>query len=290
MIWFFKIRDIFSPAFIDDFSFSQFNHVISCVPLLKDTVWLECTSQTASAGYMGSFTGNRKALLIDETGGYLVNTPAYKVADNLQVRIVKAVADEDGNLLAEINNIYSGLQQEFPHALMLDASNEQREKYPNQLFYLPTYQVLKNNYKEHKGIIPTVDEYLQIQLDNYAAISGKRFFINPNIFGGATEKLLADTARQYDYIIKDAYRDIDSVEIKIPRGYNPEMLQKDILLQTKFGKYISSVKIVDNKIIYYRMMEQYSGRFAAKDYNDLAKFYDQVFKADRNKLVLVKVE
>ena len=260
------------------------------MPLLRDTVWLECTSQTASAGYMGSFTGNRKALLIDETGGYLVNTPAYKVADNLQVRIVKAVADEDGNLLAEINNVYSGLQQEFPHALMLDASNEQREKYLNQLFYLPTYQVLKNNYKEHKGIIPTVEEYLQIKLDNYAAISGKRFFINPNIFGGATEKLLADTARQYDYIIKDAYRDIDSVEIKIPRGYNPEMLQKDILLQTKFGKYISSVKIVDNKIIYYRMMEQYSGRFAAKDYNDLAKFYDQVFKADRNKLVLVKVE
>lgn len=278
------------PAFIDDFSFSQFNHVISCVPLLKDTVWLECTSQTASAGYMGSFTGNRKALLIDETGGHLVNTPVYKAADNLQVRIVKAVADAEGNLLAEINNVYTGLQQDFPHALMLDASKEQREKYLNQLFYLPTYRVIKNNYIEHKGIIPSVDEYLQIELKNYAAISGKRFFINPNIFGGATEKLLPDTARQYDYIIKDAYRDIDSVEIKIPHGYKPEMLQKDILLQTKFGKYISSVKFMDDKIIYYRMMEQNTGRFATKEFNDLVKFYDQVFKADRNKLVLVKVE
>ena len=101
---------------------------------------------------------------------------------------------------------------------------------------------------------------------------------------------MPDTARQYDYIIKDAYRDIDSVEIKIPHGYKPEMLQKDILLQTKFGKYISSVKFMDDKIIYYRMMEQNTGRFATKEFNDLVKFYDQVFKADRNKLVLVKVE
>jgi hypothetical protein len=278
------------PPFIEDFTFSQSNHVISCVPLGKDTVWLECTSQTASPGYMGSFTGNRKALIIDESGGHLVQTPVYKVADNVQVRLVKAVADGEGNLSAEINSSYSGLQQDFPHSLMYDASKEDREKYLNQMFNLPTYQVVKSNYKEHKGIVPSVDEYLQITLSNYATITGKRFFLAPNLFGGASDRLMPDTARQYDYVIKDPYRDIDSVEIKIPNGYKIETTPKDMLLQTKFGKYISSVKVMEDKVIYYRMMEQNSGRFAAKEYSELVLFYQQIAKADRARVVLVKPE
>jgi hypothetical protein len=278
------------PPFIEDFTFSQSNHVIACVPMGKDTVWLECTSQTASPGYMGSFTGNRKALIIDESGGHLVQTPVYKVADNVQVRLVKAVADGEGNLSAEINSSYSGLQQDFPHSLMYDASKEDREKYLNQMFNLPTYQVVKSNYKEHKGIVPSVDEYLQITLSNYATITGKRFFLAPNLFGGASDRLMPDTARQYDYVIKDPYRDIDSVEIKIPNGYKIETTPKDMLLQTKFGKYISSVKVLEDKVIYYRMMEQNSGRFAANEYSDLVLFYQQIAKADRARVVLVKPE
>jgi Domain of Unknown Function with PDB structure (DUF3857)/Transglutaminase-like superfamily len=278
------------PPFIEDFSSSRSNHVISCVPLDKDTIWLECTSQTGSPGYMGSFTGNRKAILIDETGGHVVHTPVYKVADNLRLRIVKAVADEQGNLSAEITNTYSGLEQDFPHSLMYDASKKEREEYLNQTFNFPTYEVIKNDYKEHRGIIPSVDEYLEIRLNNYVIITGRRLFIAPDIFGGPTEKLLADTARQYDYIIRDNFRHIDSVEIKIPTGYKPENIPKDISLETKFGKFISTVKISDDTIIYYRFMEQYSGRFPSKKFTELVKFYDQVYKSDRARLVLVKSE
>ena len=252
------------PPFIEDFSFSQSNHVISCVPLNKDTIWLECTSQTVSPGYMGSFTGNREGLLIDETGGHLVHTPTYKVADNLKVRIVKAVADAQGNLGAEINTTYTGLQQDFPHGLMDDASKKEREEYLNQMFNLPTYRSDKECLQRTQRMIPSVDEHLQIQLNNYAIITGRRLFIRPDIFGGATEKPIPDTARQYDYMIRDAYRDIDSVEIKIPGGYKPESVPKDVSLETKYGKYLSSVKVLDDKIIYYRLMEQHSGRFPSK--------------------------
>ena len=39
--------------------------------------------------------------------------------------------------------------------------------------------------------------------------------------------------------------------------------------------------------MYYRSMDQNSGRFPAKEFSDVVKFYDQVYKSDRSKLVLV---
>lgn len=276
------------PPFIKDFSSSQSNHVISCVPIGKDTIWLECTSQTGSPGYMGSFTGNRDALIIDETGGHLVRTPKYTSRDNMQVRKVSAIADEQGNVNADIYNKYTGIQQDLPHALMFEFSNEERQKYLNQMFNIPTYEVIKSDYKEHKAIIPSVEENLQIQLNNYATITGRRFFITPNIFGGDIEKLIPDSARQNEFIIRDAYCNIDSIEIKVPSGYIPENIPTEVKLQTKFGKYTSSVKVVNDRIIYFRSMEQDAGRFPPNEFNDLVKFYNQVEKSDRSRVVLAR--
>ena len=101
---------------------------------------------------------------------------------------------------------------------------------------------------------------------------------------------MSDTTRQNDYVINDAYGALDSVEIKIPDGYKPESIPKNISLDTKFGKYNSSVKVLDNSIIYYRFMEQYNGRFSPNEFNELVKFYEQVYKSDRGKVVLVKSE
>jgi len=62
------------PDMLTDFPSPYFNHATVCVPMDKDSIWLECTSQTLPAGYIGSFTGNRHALLINELGGQIVTT------------------------------------------------------------------------------------------------------------------------------------------------------------------------------------------------------------------------
>jgi|CXWL01.1.fsa_nt_gi transglutaminase-like putative cysteine protease len=275
---------------IPDFPAQQFNHVILCVPLQKDTVWLECTSQTLPSGYLGEFTGNRYALLVDENGGHLVRTPLYGLNENLQLRKIKAVLNTEGTLDVNAATHYAGLQQDNIHGLINNLSKDKVKEYLHEQLDFATYEISKFTYKEEKSSLPAIDEVLDITVSSYATITGKRLFIVPNVMTRNSRKLPADEERKYDMVFTIDYRDVDSVEISLPEGYDPESVPRDISLNTKFGKYSSSVKLSGSKLFYYRSIERYAGRFPAKDYGELVKFYEATYKADRNKVVLVKNE
>jgi len=278
------------PPIVEDFPSFQGNHAISCVPMGKDTIWLECTSQTVSPEFLGSTTGDRKAILIDETGGHVVSTPSYSAADNLQCRVVNAEINPEGNLDADVNTIYTGIKQELASELINEVSAEQRERYLNSLFHLPTYKVDKSHYEETKGRIPVVKECLHVVSPNYASISGKRLFITPNLFDRSNTRLPADSARNYDFVDDEAFKDVDSIFIKIPAGYVPESIPSDIKIESPFGRYRASVKVVGDKIEYYREQQESKRRFPPSVYPQLVKFYEQLYKADHNRVVLVKKE
>lgn len=271
----------------EDFPSHSFDHVIACVPSEKDTIWLECTNQTISPGYMGAFTGNRKALLIADDGGYVVNTPDYQANDNLEIRKVHAIIDAEGNLDADIFTSFTGIQQDLQHELIYSVNKEQREKFLNNSINLPTYKIEKSEYKERKGRIPEVDEYLKISAPNYASVSGKRMFIQPNLFDKVS-KLPNDNERIFDVKISFAYRDIDTVLIQIPENYKLEAIPKDENIKNKFGEYKIAFQINGNTIKMLRLHELNANKFPAAEYTNMVAFYDAMYKADRAKIVFVK--
>lgn len=273
-----------------DFPSRQFNHAILCVPLEKDTMWLECTSQTVAPGYMGSFTGNRHALLITDEGGKIAATPRYGMNDNTQVRKIKAELTADARLQIKANTVYSCLQQDDLQQLINSLSKDKVKEVLHEELDFATYEVERFDYKEQKSRKPSVEEQLDISVSNYATITGKRLFIIPNIMTRHARRLTPDINRKFELELDYEYRDTDSVEIIIPTGYTAESVPQDVQLDTRFGRYRSSVKIDGNRILYQRTMEHFAGRFPASDYAELVKFYDAMYKADRAKMVLVKNE
>jgi hypothetical protein len=274
----------------EDFPSQQFNHVILCVPVEKDTMWLECTSQSQPAGYLGDFTCNRYALLIDENGGKLIRTPGYGMKENIQLRKIKAKLDESGSLELTSNSKYTALQQDFLHGMINALAKDKQKEYLQRRLDFATYNINSFGYTENKSSLPSIDEKLDITVTNYANLTGRRLFIMPNIMSKATQKMKTDEDRKYDLVIKTEYRYIDSVEIELPAGYEAESVPQDVMIETKFGKYIASARLKGNTISYYRSMEQYSGRFPAGMYKDWVSFLDAIYKADHNKMVLVKKE
>jgi hypothetical protein len=277
--------------FIPDFSMNQFNHAILCAINDRDTTWLECTSQTKQPGYMGDFTGNRFALMITDDGGKLVKTPHYGVHENTQTRNVAATMNPEGTLSINAVTRYNAVQQDNLHEVINGLSKERVLEILKNEIDLPQFDLTKFEYKEAtENRLPSLSESLELVAPNYAQVSGKRLFIAPNLLTKMYRRLSVDTARKYPVQLNFAYADIDTVEIKIPAGYIPEALPSPVSVSGKFGNYTCSVKIEGDKIFYYRKLENFSGRFPAADYNELVKFREQVYKADRNKVVMVKKE
>ncbi|HMH31419.1 MAG TPA: DUF3857 domain-containing protein [Puia sp.] len=273
---------------VADFPSSQFNHVILCVPLEKDSVWLECTDQNMPAGYLGDFTDDRYALLIDESGGKLVRTPKYGVNENVQTRKISANINEEGTLKAAVATKYRALQQERLFNVINELSKDKQLEYLKTAIHLQTYDVINFDFKVEKSPLPIIIEALELEASNYAQVSGRRLFINPNILNRSRTRLETEEDRKYDINLTLDFRDIDSVEIKIPAGFIPESIPREMKIISEFGKYVSLTRFDGDRIIYYRLQEEYSGKFPVQKYAELVEYYEQLYKADQAQIVLVK--
>jgi len=275
--------------FVTDFTHDPFNHIICCVPLGKDTIWLECTSQSLPAGYLSEFTANRYGLLIDDNGGSLVHTPAYRLNDNIQLRKISATLDLDGNLNLESKTSYKALCQDDIESFIHRISREDQLTRLKSEFNLPTYDVVAFEYKEdYSKRLPVIHETLKISVSNYAQVTGKRLFINPDILTRAADKMSDEKNRRFGIELKDEYKHIDSIQISIPPGYIMESRPSDLEIDGIFGKYNCRISIAADKIMYYRVRENYSGRFPANEYENLVKYTNAIYDADHANIVLLK--
>jgi len=272
-----------------DFTSNQFNHVILCVPQKKDTIWLECTSQTQPFGYLGSFTDNRFGLLVDSINSKLVHTPIYKKMENAQVRKIEAKIDSDGHLDAQIITRYRALQQDRLSSMINSLSKEKVEEELKESLNLPSYDLNAFNYEEIKTTLPEIREKLTISANNFATVTGKRIFINPNILNKSNTKIPNPETRKLGFLFNYAWIDIDTVEMVIPKGYIPESIPADVNEVTPFGTYQTRLEVKPGKILYIRNTTRNGGEYPVKDAQALADYYDKIYRSDRKKLVLVKI-
>jgi hypothetical protein len=180
------------------------------------------------------------------------------------------------------------VQQDQLSQLINGLSNEKVRKYLERSFGLSTYDINNFKYTENKKSLPEIDEKLDITVQNYATITGKRLFITPNVLNRAGQQITEDTLRTSDFVFNYAYRDKDQIEIEIPEGYEIESAPKDVSIQTPFGGYQFKSTFEGNKIMYSRTREQFSGRFPASKQKEIIQFFSDIYKADRSRIVLVK--
>jgi hypothetical protein len=272
-----------------EFIASQFNHAILCVPNKGDTIWLECTSQRNPFGYQGSFTGNRKALIIKEDGGHLVSTAKYTHEDNVSTRKILVDVAANGNASAKINGYHQGLrQEEFTEGIMLQ-SKEQAIETLGRYLDVPSFTLENFNYKSEGASMPFVNEDLSIKVSFYAQVTGSRMFIVPNMLNKTSQKITPIANKSTPFHLHNSFTLIDTVIYNLPAGYKVESLPKAVNVKNKFGEYSTMCVFENNSLKYIRRKVQHKGEYPAEDFNLFVKYNNDLYAADRAKAVLVKI-
>ena len=276
------------PEILLDFPSHQTNHIIVAVPLASDTVWLECTDQQNPFGYLGSFTGDRYAIMVTESGGKIVRTTKYPASKNLQIRTATLNLDVNGNGTAKVKTYYSGTQFENDNLnRIIDLHPDDQKKWIQENVHIPVFRVGAFEMKAQKDEHPSATVNVELQLDRYASVSGKRVFLTPNLMNRSTfipEKI---ENRQQNVVWRSNYEDYDTVRIQIPESLYPEFVPQPIKVSSPFGEYSATFEFKNGEIIYCRTMKMVKGVHPKETYAGLIEFFKGVNKADAIKLVFL---
>ena len=268
-----------------NFPSMQFNHVILCVPLPNDTIWLDCTSD-GPFNYLGTFTQNRQAFLIDSDNSHFAQTPFMTKEDVLDSRTIHVNSGTAGDLIANFHTVSRGESFESLSGLTRSASDSKTSQIIRKYLIESGFEMI--DFK----LIPSNRDSAFITLD-YTAKADKLFkhygnelliplipFTIPAIKDPKNRKCPV----QMDYPI---YKK-DTILYQLPTGYQLSSLPKNQTINSKYGKYyIGFLKNKDN-IEVVKSFVLNAGEYPLTEYNDFYRFVKQVYDIENSTYIVTK--
>ncbi len=277
------------PEVLADFPNNQFNHVIACVPLEQDTLWLECTNQVIPFGHLGMSTEGRNALIVTPSGGKLVRTPKSKAKDNQQARRALVTLNEIGDGRVEVRTRYTGNQQDRVRQALAQKSPQEREDWLRREIDIPSFRLLKADFAEVESKLKEITLPVSLELPRFASRSGTRLFLKPNLMERWKHVPPALKERTQPVDLSYAYIDLDSVSYQLPPNYAVEAAPLPTKIETSFGIYHAAAEFKgESKLEYVRRLEMRESKLPAEQYEAYRKFIAEIVKADGMQVVLVR--
>ena len=282
--------------FLEGFpSISQFDHMMLCVPVASDTLWVECTDPLLPLGYRHEKIAGHQVLLLTEEGGKLLRVPEYDSALRKEVSVYNVDLSDDGSAVLKENS-HNYLDFSEPCIAFRSLSPEEQESAMTQSFKFrhTGFKLVSvtDNFKETDKEEPLPDFCPEVTLDielkamNYARSSGDRIFVplNPMFREIDFEK----TERVNPIHREWAETYVDSISLSIPEAYQIESLPPDADIRSDFGTFSSTVSKTGKVLTIVQTIQTVKGDFPASAYADFRQFAESVTKLYGAKLVLKK--
>ncbi len=269
----------------------QGNHAILMIPEGKDTIWLECTSQKVPFGFIGGFTDDREVFVVNPSGSKIVKTKNYESKNNRIATTATINIDKDLGIEASINIKNCGKAYDDIYYIEFIKKDKQKLHYKKSFSNLSTVKVSNIKFENDKTNI-CFNETLDLKAQKYlTALQEDEYFFNPNIFSAIGSVPSKNDDRKFPIYIESGFLHQDKVTLIIPEGYAISYIPEDKTINGIFGTYKMHIsKVSDTKIIYERSFEINAGTFPKEEYKAYRKFIKQIYKSDRQKIIIKKIQ
>ncbi|MFY0601926.1 MAG: transglutaminase family protein [Cyclobacteriaceae bacterium] len=264
----------------------QANHVILCVPIEEDTVWLENTSNWHPANYLGTFTQDRYALLANGEESSLVKTPALSETDvlnkytyhidlvDIEVPTCKLEAQLGGEAYDDLNYLERNSSKQRQTSFI------KNRLIPFESFSITDWELCRQAEKNvHSGF------KAHLELQNFVRKLANTYALPiPKVgfkLGERSEKRTHPVRFNYPIHQQDSivYQLTNEHigDLKTPNSFN---------LESEFGEYKISFLKTENLVVVKRLFLLKKGNYALEKYPELYNFIDQIHKKENSFYIL----
>ena len=273
---------------LEDFPANYFNHAILCIPQPQDTIWLECTSTTLPFAQLGPFTENRKAMMVTDQGGALVNTPVSNYKNNTEIVHTVIEVNEEGGAKVKTNYSVWGDGRDELLNRYHDLKEDEKRKYfitYNEWKQPDNFEISNSKNKANPYQVSATMDYEKI----YSFNAGSKLFFEPRLYPVFDEEIPEYEKRMRDYYFTCPYQVVDTTVYKFPAGFTLETMPKNKLVNFPFAQYSCNYNwdATTQTLTIIAVVQIKDRVIKAADYAKLGDFKKQVM-ADMNEKIVMK--
>ena len=275
--------------FFSDYpNFSQANHVILMVPLEKDSVWLECTSQALPFGYIHKDILGHDALAVGDKTVFFHTLPEYRPSDNQEINAIDVRLTQEGHSVVDVHSTYKMGVFEHMFFKLKGLNAKEENEAVGGLLRVPKPQV--SNFRKEASLSesPVLDIYYTVNCEEYASQTASRMFILLNPVYTSLKGFLSGNSRRYNLDIHSSICKMDTIRLYIPGNYALESKLEPVEIRSDYGFFKTEVEERDKTITYIQRLELTAGRYPALEFEKIKKFYDTVERLQTAKIGLKK--
>jgi len=263
-----------------------FNHAILTVPLGKDTIWLENTSNTGPFGNVSYDIQNREALVIDEFDSKLIKMPVLNKFDVMNCRKIDVTFTEAGHAAVLLKASFKGGDFDYFNQLKSDLNKDEQDEVIRKIIKISNFDLIQWELNKPHRDTASID--LSLKLTLYKALKAlgqENYFSN---LGIGVPVFSNPKERANPVEISCPIYEVDSATYHLPVGYEIKSIPEKVSIVTIYGNYEFSVEPKGSVVMVFKKFELFSGNYSLSQYPDFYKFISAVNDKENTKILIKK--
>ena len=269
------------------FPSQQFDHIILYVPLIKDTLWLDCTSD-GPFNYLGTFTQNRFAFIIKDDSSMFIKTPSLSIKDVLIDRNVTFHNDTDNELYVKFRYRYRGYLFEQLANISNNMSQNRKDRIVRNDFVQNGFEITNYQISIPHRDSTYIDLTYTAKPNNHYKKYGNDLIIKvlPTDF----PKLNVPGERQLPVQIDFPIAYNDTINYIVPDKYKIVNYPQNNNINNEVGNYSLQVKSEGQIITLIRNFVLNTGYYDQNEYEKFYLFVKEVQDTDDKSIIVSELK